>query len=309
MGRHCRWAHHRGQFADEAGALGGTVSATTGRIAMTMRIAVIVSTYNWPEALSACLRSIAAQTRPPDEVIIADDGSGSATAAVVPLFAHLPLVHVWHPDDGFRLADIRNKAIAAARSDYIISLDGDLMLSPTCVADHESLVQRGSFMQGSRIPLDRRRTEQLLAHGGGLPRWWASGVSRRWKFWRSRPLARLLARPTRDAMSVRGCHQGFWRDDLVAVNGFNGAMEGWGREDNELAVRLLNRGLVRRNIRQAALACHLWHPERPRDQVSTNEAVLHATIAAGLSRCVTGLDRYLPDPQAFLCADFRRNFP
>ena len=48
-----------------------------------MRTGLIVTTYNWPEALHLTLGSVARQTHVPDEVIVADDGSGPATRAVV----------------------------------------------------------------------------------------------------------------------------------------------------------------------------------------------------------------------------------
>ena len=272
---------------------------------MNTRVGVLISTYNWPEALRACLRSLADQTRPADEVIVADDGSGPETAAVLAEFSYLPLVHVWHPDAGFRLSEIRNKGIAAARSDYLISLDGDMLLERHCVEDHVSLLRRGCFRQGSRIPLNQGVTQRLLGDAGGMPRWWHPGLTRRWKNFRWRPLANIINRSNTDAMSVRGCHQGFWRDDLISVNGFNGEIQGWGREDNELAVRLINSGVHRRNLRQSAVAFHLWHAERSRDQVSTNEAILHRTIAERSQRAVKGLEEWLAAPLAFVQLDRR----
>ncbi|MCS6970007.1 MAG: glycosyltransferase family 2 protein [Planctomycetota bacterium] len=270
-----------------------------------MRVALIISTYQWPAALRAVLHSVRAQTRRPDEVLIADDGSGEETAATLQEFRDLPLAHVWHPDEGFRLAEIRNKAIAAARSSYLISIDGDMLLHPRCVADHLACARPGSFVQGSRIPLSEERSAALLADPGALPAWWQSGVRRRWKQWRSLTLARCLAWPSRDPLSVRGCHQAFWREDLLAVNGFDGEMQGWGREDNELAARLIHAGVVRRNLRQAAIAWHLWHPERSRAQLSANDGILQRTLTTRATRCVHGIDRWLADPARWIRADWR----
>ena len=93
---------------------------------------LIISTYNWPEALRLCLLSVLGQSVLPDEVIIADDGSTGQTADVVeamrPLFP-VKLIHVWQEDNGFQLSKIRNKAIAMSSCDYIIQVDGDLIFS------------------------------------------------------------------------------------------------------------------------------------------------------------------------------------
>lgn len=274
-----------------------------------MRLALVISTYNWPEALRAVLATVRAQTRPPDEVIVADDGSGPETAAVVHEFADLPLAHVWHPDEGFRLAEIRNKAIAAAASDYVVSLDGDMLLHPAFVADHLAFARRGSFVQGSRIPLAQRLSVRLLAAPGTVPRWWQAGLRRRWKQWRLPWVARCGGWRSRDAASVRGCHQAFWREDLLAVNGFNQAIKGWGREDNELAARLIHRGILRRNLRQAAIAWHLWHPERSRARLPENEAILARTLAERATRCADGIDRWRADPGRWIRSDWRPAIP
>src|SRR5690606_36112774 len=96
-------------------------------------------TYNWPEALECCLLSVLKQKMLPGEVIIADDGSGEPTRQLINRFRQLcpvPLLHVWQPDEGFRLGKIRNKAIAAASGDYIIQTDGDIILHPLFIKDH-----------------------------------------------------------------------------------------------------------------------------------------------------------------------------
>jgi hypothetical protein len=87
------------------------------------------------------------------------------------------------------------------------------------------------------------------------------------------------------------CNQGFWRTDLIAVNGFDERMTGWGREDTELAVRCYNAGLRRLQLRHTALAVHLHHPPRGHgDGPNPNDAYLAATEAQGRTRCEAGLD-------------------
>ena len=93
-----------------------------------MKTAVIVTTYNRPDALAAVLDGYQAQSTQSFELLVADDGSTEATRAVVDDFrsrATFPVNHVWHEDRGFRAAAIRNRALAATAADYIIFSDGD----------------------------------------------------------------------------------------------------------------------------------------------------------------------------------------
>src|ERR1043165_272321 len=103
-----------------------------------MRSCLIVTTYNWPEALHLTLASVARQTQRPDEVIVADDGSGPATRAVIDRWraAGLRLEHVWQEDQGFRLARSRNRAIAAAQAEDLFPVHRGTILPSPFVADH-----------------------------------------------------------------------------------------------------------------------------------------------------------------------------
>ena len=94
---------------------------------------------------------------------------------------------------------------------------------------------------------------------------------------------------------IKSCNWGFWRDDLLALNGFNEAMTGWGREDNELALRAFHMGLRRRDLRFSGLAVHLWHTTRKNIVDNPNDAVLAATRASGAVRCAIGLDQHLAE--------------
>ncbi len=132
---------------------------------MNSSVALIIATYNWPQALQQTLRSVANQTILPNEVFIADDGSDERTANLIQQFKEqyptINIIHVWHEDDGFRLAAIRNKAIRQAQSDYIIQIDGDIILNQHFIADHLSIKTIGYFVTGSRLLLRKKTIESL----------------------------------------------------------------------------------------------------------------------------------------------------
>lgn len=272
-----------------------------------MKVSVVALTYNWPEALHCLLASLAAQTRLPDEVIVADDGSGEATRALVERMARdfpVPLRHVWQEDHGFRAARARNRGIAASRGDYVILLDGDMLLHPRFVADHLMLAGRGYFLQGGRIKATREETARLLAGGKPVFAPWSradfhefDGSKRLYAFRQPR-LARWKSR-SRNGGRVMSCNMSFWRDDLLRVNGFDERMEGYGAEDRELAVRLENAGLRRRALKWAALAVHLWHSSRAQPDVDDmslpNNRLFRATVVERITRCELGVDRHLAE--------------
>ena len=264
-----------------------------------MRIAVIITTYNWPDALALVLASVRAQTRLPDETLIADDGSGADTADLINAAQRdfpCPLRHVWQEDQGFRVARARNLAIAASGCDYVLLVDGDMVLDRRFVEDHERAARPGSFVQGTRVLTSASGRERMLRERLIRLRFGDPGLRRRRHTLRIPLLANLLLRWTRSRSRLAGiktCNQGWWRRDLIALNGFDERMQGWGREDEELALRAFHAGMTRRSLRFSGLAFHLHHAERHQAGASPNDALLMETRQLRKIRCERGLDAYL----------------
>jgi glycosyltransferase involved in cell wall biosynthesis len=263
-----------------------------------MRITVAIITYNWPGALERVLESLARQTRLPDEVIVTDDGSTGETRQVIERVAStfpVRLVHLWQPDDGARMSRARNRAIAAATGDYVIILDGDMVAEPHFVADHEAFAMRGCYVQGSRVLSDEVLTRRMLADGSVRATFFTPGIERRRHTLRMPLLARWYAKPSQKTRGIKSCNMGFWRDDLIRLNGFNEGMTGWGREDTELVTRAFHAGLQRRDLRFSALATHLYHRTRKNLIDNPNDRILDETRKLGLIRCELGVDQHLAE--------------
>ncbi|MGA0587669.1 glycosyltransferase [Dyella sp. KRB-257] len=263
-----------------------------------MRISVAVITYNWPQALALVLRALAAQGELPFEVIVTDDGSREDTRALLQAMARdypVRLVHLWQPDDGARMSRARNRAIAAAQGDYVILLDGDMVAERHFIADHRAFARPGCLVQGSRVLTDEALTARMLAGQRTGLGFFERGIERRRHTLRMPWLARLYARPGQRQRGIKSCNMGFWRDDLIRLNGFNEAMTGWGREDTELVARAFHAGLLRRDVRFSALAFHLWHRTRKNVVDNPNDRVLAATRASGAIRCADGLEQHLAE--------------
>lgn len=263
-------------------------------------ISVIVTTYNRDDALAAVLRSLAGQTDPDFEVIVADDGSRSSTALLVETWkgrVGRRLEHVWHEDRGFRAAEIRNRAVLLARGAYVIFLDGDCLARSGFVARHRALAEAGHFVAGNRVLLSDAMTKKVLAERlpverWSLPRWLGvrltGGINR---------IAALLTLPLGPARlwrkskwaGVRSCNLAIWRDDLVRVDGFDADYQGWGREDSDLVVRLLRAGVARKDGTFATGVLHLHHKEFDRAALPDNDTRLNAVIGADAIRARRGL--------------------
>lgn len=258
-----------------------------------------MTTYNRPSALALVLESVLRQTVLPSEVLIADDGSGEETAQVVQSCAARfadrghTLTHVWQADRGFRAGAIRNRAIAAATQPYILLADGDCVLHREFVRSHLAFARTGTFVQGTRVLLDQAATQlaiqQQRTQFGPFGRGMGNRLNALFIPW----LAPLVPSSSDPLRGVRSANMAFWREDAIAVNGFDEQFVGWGREDSEFVVRLTNAGVRRRKLKFGGIVYHLWHEEQPRDALRENDRRLAEIRASGARWCAEGIAQYL----------------
>src|SRR5258705_9246922 len=269
-----------------------------------MRTAVIITTYNRPDALEAVLRGYLAQSDHAFELIDADDGSTDDTRRVVDAFkarAPFAVTHVWHEDHGFRAAAIRNRALAATHADYIVFSDGDCVPAARFVAQHRRLAEGGWFVAGNRMLLSRSFTLRVLRnalplHARSFAAWLSAWPRR--DINRVLPLVMLPMGDLRKSapqrwQGVKTCNLAAWREDLVRVNGLDEVYSGWGLEDSDLVIRLLHAGVKHKSARFAAPVFHLWHAENDRSQLAENQRRLDALLDSKRSVAALGVDRYL----------------
>lgn len=264
-----------------------------------MKTSLIVTTYNWPEALEAVLLTALDQRADDYEIIVADDGSGPETAETVRRVAadaRRPITHVWQEDRGFRAGRARNKAVAHARGEYLIFIDGDTIVGRDFIADHMALAEPGYFVAGSRIRIRPALTRELLENLPAMPR---IDRGRMWRWWLSRRVRRIhpavrlhlpsfrYFRPRR-WQAVFGCNLGVHKHDFITVNGFNNEFVGWGHEDSELAARFFNAGIWRKEGKLFSYVGHMDHEKRSRHARWVHFDRLHETLRNGVSRAEDG---------------------
>lgn len=255
-------------------------------------ISILLATYNWPEALKLCLESLATQTDRDFEIIIADDGSTEDTRALIEsikVLHPITITHLWQEDQGFRKTQILNQAIAAARGDYLIFLDGDCIVQPDFVERHRALAQQGYLVTGSRVLLDERLTKQLLSWpkwdfkifanhllsyrlSGGINKYWPLKIKLGNSSWRD--YKKFVWR------RIKGCNMACWKADAKAINGFDESMTGWGHEDADFVFRLQRHQIQRKSGSWSTEVFHLFHKIHDQSNAQENARKVRAMIQA-----------------------------
>lgn len=258
-------------------------------------ISVLLATYNWPEALKMCLESLATQTDSDFEIIIADDGSGPKTQALIDFIKPnypIPITHLWQEDHGFRKTAILNQAIQHARGNYLIFLDGDCIVQPDFVECHRQLAQPGHLVTGSRVLLNEELTKTLLSWprwnfaafrshllqyrlSGGINKYWPIVIKLgdgAWRLYRKFVWRR-----------IKGCNMACWATDAKAIGGFDEDMTGWGHEDADFVFRLQHSGIVRKSGSWSTEVFHLFHRIHDQSNAAENARRVREKIVAKAS--------------------------
>jgi len=256
-----------------------------------MRVSLIVTTYNWPDALKLVLESIKKQVILPDEVIIADDGSSNETKDLIKNYKKdfpTKLIHCWQEDKGFRAARIRNMAIAASSCEYIIGIDGDIILDKYFVKDHIKHAKKGRYIQGLRVLTTKQAANELLKEFKELS-FFSKGLKNRKNSIRSNILSIIFSKETISLKGVKTCNFSIYKSDIEKINGFDNNFVGWGREDSDFVVRFLNSGGKRFNLKFNAIAYHIYHNENSRKSLEENDKRLKNSIENRVTVCSNGL--------------------
>lgn len=267
-------------------------------------ISVIVTSYNWSDAISTVLFALDHQVDQDFEVLIADDGSNEAELSrIQEVMEHIrcSVRLIWQDDQGFRAGKIRNQAAVQAQGDYLVFMDGDCVPLPTFIQRHRKFAEQGVWIPGNRVLLNNAFTKKVLAQEetflkhaigywgikrlqGNINRvlpllYWPFSVGRKnhQKAWKG----------------AKTCNLGVWKSDFLKVNGFDERYEGWGYEDSDFVIRLIRAGVFRKSGKFALPVFHLWHPEQDRSMEPENLARLQSIIANDEERAALGVDQYV----------------
>ncbi|PNQ73664.1 glycosyl transferase [Hanstruepera neustonica] len=259
-----------------------------------MTSTLLISTYNWPEALELVLMSVLKQKLLPNEVVIADDGSTESTKDLIEKFKKdfpINIRHIWHEDNGFTKTVILNKALKTITSDYIIQVDGDIILHPYFIKDHLTLAKKGMYLFGSRTSLTKKYSQKILKEKRITFSWIDGGMLRRTRAIYF-PIYNLTIKAKhKNSSKLRGCNMSYWTSDALNINGYNEDYVGWGYEDFDFAQRLLHSGLAAKRIKHAAIQYHIFHKEAKKGDTDKGNRILAETIDKKISVCKNGIKK------------------
>ncbi len=274
----------------------------------TPSVSVILSTFNQPAWLEKVLWGYSAQEFRDFEIVIADDGSKEPTFECIEKMRQqmdIAIHHVWHPDNGFQKCEILNHAIRCARGEYLLFSDGDCIPRNDFVAVHVAKRARGQFLSGGAVRLPLELSVAIspvdIIEGKPFSVAWLREHSRSQSLPRFNRLLRVSSRgrvadvlnritPTRPTWN--GNNASAWKIDIIAVNGMDERMA-YGGEDCELGERLVNAGLIAKQMRFSAALLHLDHSRGyvREDVIRRNKEIRHETRTTGMAWTDFGLLR------------------
>lgn len=257
---------------------------------------LVTPTYNWPEALELLLLSILNQSVLPNEVIIADDGSRKETKQLIEHFQKtfpIPLIHIWHEDIKNRKPRIMNKAIAKANYDYIIEIDGDIIMNKYFIEDHLNFAEKGCYSFGSRVNIQEKLLTPLFSKKIIDFHLFSEGIKKRSRTIRFPFLMRFAKKIEKRSSKLRGCNMSFWKTDFIKINGFNEDLVGWGIDDSEMIQRMHNIGIKGKRLKFTGIAYHIFHKEQSKSHIEINNEIEKQTTEKKLTFIEKGINQYL----------------
>ena len=260
-----------------------------------MTCSLIIATYNWYQALELVLLSVSKQTILPDEIIIADDGSNKETKNLVEKYQkklRTPIKHVWQEDEGFRKTKILNKSFLQAKGEYIIQIDGDIIIHSKFIEDHLKNAKKNIFLHGSRSFLDHKLSQTSINEKVMSFCFYQKGLRNRWNAIYF-PMISKLVSPNKSLKKTRGCNFSCFKKDFILINGYNEDMTGWGKEDTELSARLIHNNILKRHLKFCAISYHLEHKTSEKEELNKNSEILKNTVLRKTKYCKNGVDKYL----------------
>jgi len=202
--------------------------------------------------------------------------------------------HLTQEDKGFRKSKILNKAVAKITSDYIIQIDGDCIPHKNFIKNHVKRIKRKKYLYGTRVFIKEEYVNKLIDKKKIRFSFFSKYISNKRLRNLYLPFLSIFFSSQKNiSKKFRGCNVSFWRDDFIAVNGYNEDFEGWGMEDSELMIRFHNNGIKGKRIKFCGIVYHLDHPNKDLKNYEKNMLIQKKSIEKKIIKTTNGVDKYL----------------
>ena len=232
-----------------------------------MKASLIISIYKNTQALKAVLDSLKRQTEQDIEVILSEDGDDAQMAAFIASYDFpWPMQPLTQPDEGWRKEKALNKAVVAAKNDWLIFIDGDCVLHPRFIEYHVRYQQRGIMLAGKRVKLNPELSERCMK-GEKFCLFPYLFARRGCRYVEEAFYCKSAEWFRRKVKHLVGSNMSMSRADLIAINGFdeNYVLPATG-EDYDIEWRMIANGCKIVSLRNLAVQYHLYHKENWQDQ-------------------------------------------
>jgi predicted glycosyltransferase involved in capsule biosynthesis len=186
-----------------------------------------------------------------------------------------------------------NKAIASAKYEYIVEIDGDIILHKEFVKDHLSLAEKNVFLYGSRVNIQKDYLATLFKKKQIQFNIFSKGIKKRGRTLHIPFLANRYKKEDGRSSKLRGCNMSFWRSDFIEINGYNEDLNGWGMDDSEMIQRIINIGVKGKRLKFKGIVYHIYHKEQDKNMVYLNEILEKETTKKKLTYIEKGINQYL----------------
>ena len=228
-----------------------------------MKLSVIISYYKNIENLKLILKALNNQSIGGFEIIISEDDNNYDTLDFIDKNKSnysFPIQHLNQKEDtGFRKNEMLNRAIMAAKSDFVAFIDGDCIPNKQFVKEYVKNLKKDSFMSGRAVMLSKEISEKIVKNQSLKDLNFFSLI-----FSGSSKVKEAIYFPffplTYKIRGMVGRNWGIHKQNLIDINGFDTdyVFAGVG-EDVDIEWRLMANGVKRKSIKNKAIVYHIYH--------------------------------------------------